>query len=161
MFAKRLSLVYCPMSYPSSRLTRMEEQVMQILWRLGPSYVKEVRVALSGPLPALTTVSTIVRILEQKGFVGYEPIRRSYCYHALVTQDEYRRFSLYNLLSGYFNGSFGQLVSFFAREENLDLTQLETLLSQTCLIRDIIVEEDPNILPQRPALVTNECFVMD
>lgn len=104
---------------------------MQILWRLGPSYVKEVRTALSFPLPALTTVATTVRILEQKGFVGYESVRRNYRYHVFVTQDEYRRFSRYSLLNGCFDGSFGQLVSFFAREENLDLPQLETLIRQT------------------------------
>jgi len=130
MFVTRLPLLYYPMSYPGSKLTRAEEQVMHILWRRGPCYVKEVRDALPAPLPALTTVSTIVRILEQKGFVGYEPVRRSYRYHALVTQDAYRRFSLSNLLSGYFDGSFGQLLSFFAREENLDFAQLEALLRQ-------------------------------
>ena len=103
---------------------------MQILWQRGPSHVKEVLTALPAPAPALTTVSTIVRILEQKGFVGYEPVGRGYRYHALVPQDEYRRFSLRKLLRGHFGGSFGQLVSFFAQEENLDAAQLDALLRQ-------------------------------
>ncbi|MEJ7665911.1 MAG: BlaI/MecI/CopY family transcriptional regulator [Hymenobacter sp.] len=60
-------------------------------------------------------MSTIVRILEQKGFVGYEPVGRGYRYHALVAQDDYRRFSLRKLLRGYFGGSFGQLVPFLPR----------------------------------------------
>lgn len=115
---------------PIPELTRAEEQVMQILWQRGPSHVKDVREALPTPAPALTTVSTIVRILEQKGFVGYEPVGRGYRYHALVAQDDYRRFSLRKLLRGHFGGSFGQLVSFFAKEENLDATQLDALLRQ-------------------------------
>jgi BlaI family penicillinase repressor len=109
-------------------LTRAEEQVMQLFWQHGPSYVKDVREGLPAPLPALTTVSTIVRILEQKGFLGYEPVGRGYRYHALVAQDEYRRFSLRKLLKGYFGGSFTQLVSFFAQDENLDAAQLDALL---------------------------------
>lgn len=118
------------MQPPFPELTRAEEQVMQLLWQQGPSYVKDLREALPAPLPALTTVSTIVRILEQKGFVGYEPVGRGYRYHALVAQDDYRRFSLRKLLRGYFGGSFSQLVSFFAQDENLDATQLDALLRQ-------------------------------
>ena len=116
------------MQAPFPELTRAEEQVMQILWRRGPSAVKDVLADLPAPAPALTTVSTIVRILEQKGFVGYEPVGRGYRYHALVAQDDYRRFSLRKLLRGYFGGSFGQLVSFFAQDENLDAAQLDALL---------------------------------
>lgn len=118
------------MQPPFPELTRAEEQVMQLFWQRGPSYVKDVREALPPPLPALTTVSTIVRILEQKGFVSYEPVGRGYRYHALVAQDDYRRFSLRKLLRGYFGGSFGQLVSFFAQDENLDAAQLDELLRQ-------------------------------
>jgi BlaI family penicillinase repressor len=118
------------MQPPFPELTRAEEQVMQLLWQRGPSYVKDLREALPLPLPALTTVSTIVRILEQKGFVGYEPVGRGYRYHALVAQDDYRRFSLRKLLRGYFGGSFSQLVSFFAQDENLDAAQLDALLRQ-------------------------------
>jgi BlaI family penicillinase repressor len=118
------------MQPPFPELTRAEEQVMQILWQLGPSHVKDVQAALPAPAPALTTVSTIVRILEQKGFVGYKPIGRGYRYHALVAQDDYRRFSLRKLLRGYFGGSFSQLVSFFAQDENLDAAQLDALLRQ-------------------------------
>jgi len=118
------------MATPFPELTRAEEQVMQILWRLGPSAVKDVLAELPAPQPALTTVSTIVRILEQKGFVGYEPVGRGYRYYPLVAQDEYRRFSLRKLLRGYFGGSFSQLVSFFAQDENLDAAQLDALLRE-------------------------------
>ena len=109
-------------------LTRAEEQVMQVLWQRGPSFVKEVVSEMPPPLPAYNTVSTIIRILEQKGFVGHEAFGRTHRYEALVAQDEYRRFSLRKLLGGYFGNSFPQLVSFFAKEENLDAAQLDELL---------------------------------
>jgi BlaI family penicillinase repressor len=116
------------MSHSFPELTRAEEQVMQVLWRRGPSYVKDVLPELAPPTPAYNTVSTIIRILEQKGFVGHEAFGRTHRYHALVGQDEYRRFSLRKLLGGYFGGSFSRLVSFFAKEEDLDAAQLEELL---------------------------------
>ena len=132
-------------------LTRAEEQVMQILWRLGPSAVKDVLAELPAPQPALTTVSTIVRILEQKGFVGYEPVGRGYRYHPLVAQDEYRRFSLGKLLRGYFGGSFSQLLSFFAQEENLDAAQLDALLRQAQSAADKAPAADDST-PNHPEL---------
>ncbi|GAB3299938.1 BlaI/MecI/CopY family transcriptional regulator [Hymenobacter tenuis] len=113
-------------SFPE--LTRAEEQVMQVLWQRGPSFVKDVVPELPAPTPAYTTVSTIIRILEQKGFVDHEAFGRTHRYFALVGQDEYRSFSLRKLLGGYFGGSFSRLVSFFAKEENLDTTQLDELL---------------------------------
>ena len=136
------------MSTHFPELTRAEEQVMQILWRRGPSAVKDVLAELPAPTPALTTVSTIVRILEQKGFVGYEPVGRGYRYHALVAQDEYRRFSLRKLLRGYFGGSFTQLVSFFAQDENLDAAQLDELLRQAQADAPPASEASPETDPQ-------------
>jgi len=109
-------------------LTRAEEQVMQVLWQLGPAFVKDVLAALPAPAPAYNTVSTIVRILETKGFVGHEAFGRTHRYFVLVAQDDYRRFSLRKLLGGHFGNSFGRLVSFFAQEENLDAAQLDELL---------------------------------
>ena len=132
-------------SFPE--LTRAEEQVMQIIWQRGPSYVKDMQRGLPAPLPAITTVSTIVRILEQKGFVGYEAFGRTHRYYALVEQDDYRRFSLRKLLGGHFGGSFGRLLSFFAQEENLDAAGLDALLrhAQT---EDTSDESPPPINPQ-------------
>ena len=111
------------MATPSSELTRAEEQVMQILWRLGPSAVKDVLAELPAPQPALTTVSTIVRILEQKGFVGYEPVGRGYRYYPLVAQDE-----------------------------NLDATQLDALLraAQEGAAPDQPTDDTPDDSPTPP-----------
>ena len=115
-----------PPTFPE--LTRAEEQVMQVLWQRGPAFVKDVLAALPPPAPAYNTVSTIVRILENKGFVGHEAFGRTHRYFVRVQQDEYRRFSLSKLLGGHFGNSFGRLVSFFAKEENLDAAQLDALL---------------------------------
>ena len=115
-----------PAAFPE--LTRAEEQVMQVLWRRGPSFVKEVLIELPAPALAYNTVSTIVRILETKGFVGHEAFGRTHRYFVLVAQDDYRRFSLRKLLGGHFGNSFSRLVSFFAKEENLDAAQLDELL---------------------------------
>ena len=115
-----------PSAFPE--LTRAEEQVMQVLWRLGPAFVKDVLAELPAPQPAYNTVSTIIRILETKGFVGHDAFGRTHRYHVLVAQDDYRRFSLRKLLGGHFGNSFGRLLSFFAKEENLDAAQLDELL---------------------------------
>jgi len=101
---------------------------MQVLWRRGPSFVKDVLAELPPPPLAYNTVSTIIRILETKGFVDHEAFGRTHRYFVLVAQDEYRRFSLRKLLGGHFGNSFSRLVSFFAKEENLDAAQLDELL---------------------------------
>ncbi|TGE05409.1 BlaI/MecI/CopY family transcriptional regulator [Hymenobacter fodinae] len=143
------------MSQTFPELTRAEEQVMQVLWRRGPSYVKDVLPELPTPTPAYNTVSTIIRILEQKGFVGHEAFGRTHRYYALVAQDDYRRFSLRKLLGGYFGGSFSRLVSFFAKEEDLDAHQLEELLRHAQLDSPATPPADESLPPtpesERPA----------
>ncbi|MFB9865084.1 BlaI/MecI/CopY family transcriptional regulator [Rufibacter immobilis] len=109
-------------------LTKAEEQVMQILWRLGQGFVKDILDQLPEPKPAYNTVSTIVRILEKKGFVGYKAYGKTHEYYPLIARDDYRHFYLKNFVSGYFGGSFKRLVSFFAKEENMDLQELEEML---------------------------------
>src|SRR5687767_11509959 len=127
-------------------LTRAEEQVMRILWQRGPSFVKEVLADMPAPQPAYNTVSTIIRILEQKGYVSHEAFGRTHRYYSLVAQDEYRRFSLGKLLGGYFGNSFSRLVSFFAKEENLNAQQLDELLRHAQ--QDLKARDDD---PAKPA----------
>ncbi|ALI99616.1 BlaI/MecI/CopY family transcriptional regulator [Rufibacter tibetensis] len=109
-------------------LTKAEEQVMQILWNLQQGFVKDILDQLPEPKPAYNTVSTIVRILEKKGFVGYKAYGKTHEYYPLIARDDYRHFYLKNFVSGYFGGSFKRLVSFFAKEENMDLQELEEML---------------------------------
>jgi predicted transcriptional regulator len=108
-------------------LTKAEEQVMQVLWQLQKTSVHSILEQLPEPRPAYNTVSTIVRILEQKGFVGHESAGRAHLYFPLITQDAYREFALGNLVSGYFQGSLSNLVSFFAEKENLSLAEVDEI----------------------------------
>ncbi len=111
-------------------LTRAEEQVMQILWDIEKGFVKDILAKMSEPKPAYNTVSTIIRILERKGFVKHKAYGKSHEYYPIVTKDQYRSFSIKNLLSGYFGGSFSKLASFFAKDENMDIKELEKLMNE-------------------------------
>ena len=108
-------------------LTKAEEQVMHVLWQLQKANVHGIIDQLPDPKPAYNTVSTIVRILEQKGFVGHESVGRAHFYHPLVEKDQYRTFAMGNLMDGYFQGSLSKMVSFFVERENLDLSEVDEL----------------------------------
>lgn len=103
---------------------------MQVLWQLERAFVRDILEELPEPKPAYNTVSTIVRILENKGFVGHEAFGKSHQYHPLVAQDKYKSYFLKNFMSGYFGGSFEKLVSFFAKDNNLNVQELDQLLQQ-------------------------------
>ena len=115
------------------RLTRAEEQVMQALWKVGGGVVKEVMDALPKPRrgtspPAYTTVSTILRILEEKGFVGHEAIGRSHRYLPKVSREIYRERSTKRLVREYFEGSARGLLSHFIDREDLTMEELDELV---------------------------------
>jgi predicted transcriptional regulator len=113
------------------QLTRAEEQVMQILWSLQEGLVKDIRNEFPSPKPARNTVSTVVRILEKKGFVGHKAYGRFHVYYPLVTKDEYSKKQLFGLLESYFNNSFPAMASFFAMEKDLSVNDLEQILEDT------------------------------
>jgi len=111
-------------------LTKAEDQVMQILWTLEKGFVKDIVEKMPEPKPAYNTVSTIVRILETKGFVDHKAYGKTHEYFPIITREKYTKFYLNNLIKGYFNGSFQNLVSFFAKENKLDTNDLEKLLEE-------------------------------
>src|SRR5215204_2179634 len=111
-------------------LTKAEDQVMQILWKLQKGFVKDIIEEMPNPKPAYNTVSTIVRILESKGFVDHKAYGKTHEYFPVVTKERYMKFYLNNLIRGYFNGSFQNLVSFFAKENKMDIHDLEKLLEE-------------------------------
>ncbi len=113
------------------QLTRAEEQVMQILWDLGEGLVKDIRDRFGDPKPARNTVSTVVRILEKKGFVDHKSYGNVYLYYPVVSRDEYSRTQLFGLLESYFDNSFPAMASFFAREKDLSVADLEELMTET------------------------------
>lgn len=111
-------------------LTRAEDQVMQILWKLEKAFVKDIIEQMPEPKPAYNTVSTIVRILETKKFVDHKAYGKTHEYFPLVSREQYTKFYLNNLLKGYFNGSFASLVSFFAKENKMNAQEIEKLLNE-------------------------------
>lgn len=113
------------------QLTRAEEQVMQILWERKEGLVKDIRDSFEDPKPARNTVSTVLRILEKKGFVGHKAYGNVYLYHPLVSKREYSKKQLFSLMESYFNNSFPAMASFFAREKDLSIKELEKLLEDT------------------------------
>ncbi len=114
----------------NKQLTKAEEQIMQVLWQLSEGSVKEVIEKLPEPKPAYNTVSTIVRILETKEFVGHRAKGRGYVYFPLVEKAVYSNHSLHKLMNGYFGGSFKSMVSFFMKENKLDVSELEHILKE-------------------------------
>lgn len=109
-------------------LTKAEEQIMQVLWDLKEAFVKDILEKLPEPKPAYNTVSTIVRILQDKGFVDHKAFGKSHRYFPVIDKETYTRKFLRNFIGNYFNNSFPQMVSFFAQEENIDLKELEEIL---------------------------------
>ncbi len=110
-------------------LTKAEDQIMQILWQIEKGFVKDIMDHIPEPKPAYNTVSTIVRILEKKGFVGYKAYGKTHEYYPLIQKENYTRFYLNNMVKGYFNGSFQNLVSFFAKD-NLNVSDIDQLMKE-------------------------------
>ena len=108
-------------------LTKAEEEIMQVLWGLGKGFVKDMIEELPAPKPAYNTVSTIVRILEKKGFVAHRAYGKTHEYFPVVSKDEYKKKYLKSFLKRYFGDSFPELVSFFAGERDLSLKELEEI----------------------------------
>jgi len=113
------------------QLTKAEEQVMQILWDMKEGLVKDIRDSFDEPKPARNTVSTVVRVLEKKGFVGHKAYGNVYLYYPLVTKSDYSKSQLFGLMESYFDNSFPAMATFFAREKDLSLKELEELLDDT------------------------------
>jgi predicted transcriptional regulator len=111
-------------------LTKAEEQIMQVLWVVGKGFSRDLLEALPQPKPHQNTVGTILKILQEKGFVGVEIVGRNHEYYPLVSKEEYSKNSVKSLVKGYFDGSFSNMVSFFVKEKNLSVDELEKLLQQ-------------------------------
>lgn len=116
-------------------LTKTEERIMQVLWKLRKAFIKDIIELLPDkPKPPYNTVSSVVRILERKGYAGFKAYGKTHEYFPLISRTEYRAASFHRLLTQYFDNSPAALVSFMVREEALDqqdVQQLLTLLHQS------------------------------
>ncbi len=111
------------------RLTKAEEEVMLVLWRLKETTIRDMIREMHDPETPYTTVSTVVRVLEKKGFVGHKAVGTTYLYHPRLQKKEYLKGYLSGIVSRYFDGSFSNMAAFFARESDLDLSELREVVS--------------------------------
>ncbi len=109
-------------------LTRAEEEIMQELWSLEKAFVKDIIERLPAPKPAYNTVSTIIRILEQKGFIDHVAYGKTYEYFPIISKDQYKQFVAQKLMTGYFGDSVKQFVSFFVSEQKIDLKEADEIM---------------------------------
>lgn len=111
-------------------LTKAEEQIMHVLWKLDGAYLREVIEGLSEPRPHQNTVATFLKIMVDKGFVQVEVIGRIHRYTPLISKDEYSRKSFSGLVQNYFSGSYKDAVSFLVGKQELSIKDLELLLNE-------------------------------
>jgi len=110
-------------------LTKAEEQVMQILWQLKEAIVKQILDKMPDePKPAYNTVSTVVRVLESKGFVDHKAYGNSHVYFPIVSEEQYKKFAFDKVIKSYFNNSYKSLVSYLVKEQKLNLSELAELI---------------------------------
>ena len=109
-------------------LTKAEEQIMQILWKIKGGFVKDIMAAMDEPKPAYNTVSTIVRILESKGVVGHEEFGKSHRYFPLISKNDYSKYRMNDLVNNYFGSSVKQVVSFFAGDRKIDVREADEII---------------------------------
>src|SRR6056297_3304947 len=110
------------------KLTRKEEEVMKILWRLKKAFVKDIIEKYDDPKPHYNTISSLVRLLQNKGIVGYNQYGNTYQYYPLVTKEEYRRSFMKQVVNDYFDNSYKSAVAFFVKENDLSPEELEELI---------------------------------
>ena len=111
-------------------LSAREEEIMDILWEKGPLFVKEMVELYEEPRPHFNTLSTFVRGLEEKGYVGHRAFGNSYQYYAKVSRDDFKKKTLKGVISKYFNNSYLGVVSSLVREEEISLDELKELIRE-------------------------------
>lgn len=111
------------------KLTNKEEEVMHILWELQTAFVKDVLQAFPNPKPHYNTLSTIIRNLEEKGFVSYNAYGKTHQYFPVITKEDYREQFVTSAMNQYFNNSYKNLVSFFAKEEKISVQELKEIIN--------------------------------
>lgn len=109
-------------------LTKAEEQIMQVIWKLGEGFAKDIHDSIKEPKPAYNTVLTVIRVLCEKGFVKFKTYGKSNLYQPALSKDEYSALRLNSLKRNYFNNSGAELVSFFLKKNKLDIDELDEIL---------------------------------
>ena len=112
------------------KLTNKEEEVMHIIWKLNKAFVRDIMEEMKDDKPHYNTLSTTVRKLEEKGYVGYTAYGKTHQYYPIIEKDEYRKGYISKTIDNYFSNSYKNLVSFFAKEDKISLEELRDIIKE-------------------------------
>ena len=110
------------------KLAKREEQIMQVFWNLGKAYIRDIIPHLPNPKPHYNSVATMVKILEEKGFLGHETVGNIYQYYPVIQREEYQRHAMKDIVKHYFDNSYPRMLAYFAKEENLSEKEFNEIL---------------------------------
>ncbi len=110
------------------KLAKREEQIMQVLWQLEKAFVKDIIKEFPNPQPHYNTVSTIVRILEKKGFIAHESFGNIHQYYPVISKEDYQKSAIGDVLKNYFDDSYSKMVAYFAKEEKISEKELNEII---------------------------------
>lgn len=110
------------------KLARREEQIMQVFWDLNKAFIRDIIPLLPDPKPHYNSVATIVKILEEKGFLNHETAGNMHSFFPVISREEYQQFALKDIVSQYFDNSYPRMLAFFAKEQKLSETELDEIV---------------------------------
>jgi len=110
------------------KLAKREEQIMQVYWDLGKAFIRDIILLLPDPKPHYNSVATMVKILEEKGFLSHEVVGNIYNYFPVISREDYQKHALKDVVSQYFGNSYPRMLAFFAKEQNLSEAELNEIL---------------------------------
>lgn len=110
------------------KLAKREEQIMQVFWYLQKAFIRDAIPLLPDPKPHYNSVATIVKILEEKGFLDHETVGNVYCYFPVITREDYQKHAMKDIVSQYFDNSYPRMLAFFAKEQNLTEEELNEII---------------------------------
>ncbi len=108
-------------------LTRKEEEIMQILWKIKEGFVKDIINEMQEPTPPYNTISSVVRILEKRGFLGFRSFGKSHMYFPIIEKKSYRKHAFKTMMKGYFEGSYKNVISYLIDDESLSEKEMEEI----------------------------------
>ena len=110
------------------KLAKREEQIMQVFWNLEKAFIKEIIPELPDPKPHYNSVATMVKILEEKGFLAHEAFGNIFRYYPVISRDDYQKHAMKDIVSQYFNNSYPSMLAFFAKEQKISESELSEIL---------------------------------
>ena len=111
------------------KLAKREEQIMQVFWDLNKAYIRDIIPLLPDPKPHYNSVATMIKILEEKGFLDHETAGNMHIYFPVISRENYQKFALKDVVSQYFDNSYPRMLAFFAKEQNLSEKELNEIVN--------------------------------